>query len=93
MIYNLTPTMASPRQRGLGIVDIGPEYRTEIARLLHFKSTPDRREVALRVNRLVGIAVELGTERVLITGPEFLTDDLSDALKQRGIEALRFQPT
>jgi hypothetical protein len=55
-IINLTQHPATPEQRAAGVVDLSPEGRETISRLLTFADIPEGAEVRVRAGMLAQIA-------------------------------------
>lgn len=95
-IINLTQHVATPEQVAAGVVDLSPEKRKELAKLLTFDSLPFKGEVEARAKAIAAFAVqaltELGLRRVgapaMIGGAPFLMVHLHHHLAEKRVKPL-----
>lgn len=89
---NLTQHQTTPEQVDAGVVDLSPEQRQQLARLLTLDALPDHLELRSRSRAIgdlvAGLVAEIGTSDgftpfFLIGGAPFLVSVLAEYLSER----------
>ena len=87
VIINLTQHAATPEQVAAGVVELHPEDRLELQRLLTFEKLPDLEEIWRSANSIAALAVQYRTpaRAALIGGAPYLMGPLEKALRRVGL--------
>lgn len=81
VILNLTQHVATPEQKKVGVIEPTDKEKDRIRELLTFTSVPSHRELWLRAEELVNIAIAYArSNAVLIGGAPFLMSYLEARL-------------
>lgn len=86
MIINLTQHKATKEQVEAGVVDLGPEQREELKRLLTFDTIPSGAEIHDRARHISHLA--LSFNKAMIGGAPYLMGPLERRLCQAGLDVL-----
>ena len=86
-IVNLTQHQASPEQIQAGVVDLAPEARSKLQKLLTFDKLEDteNKEVVRRALEIAELAAATGASQAMIGGAFWLVIPLENALSCKRI--------
>ena len=84
-IYNLTQHTATAKQAAVGVVDLYPEDRIDLARLLTFDTLPTPDQIRQRAEAITTLAKSYCAEVVMIGGAPYLMGPLEKALRRVGL--------
>lgn len=90
MILNLTQHPATPEQLSAGVIDLSPDDRAELARLLTFSECPDESILSARAASIARMAAghSAGMKSAMIGGAPYFMRPLENALRSVGIRPL-----
>jgi hypothetical protein len=86
MILNLTQHTATPDQIAAGVVELNPDDRAQLVRLLTFDELPSWDEVADRATSIAALAAKYAATTAMIGGAPYLMAALELALLAYGVE-------
>lgn len=79
-ILNLTQHTATPAQKEQGVIDMLPEHKELLVRLLTFNELPSEQLLFQRATELVLLASKYACEHVMIGGAPYLMPYLEQAI-------------
>lgn len=96
-ILNLTQHAATPEQLAVGVVDVGPDVRSDVDKLLAFDDVPTATDLDMRAHLFARLAMVCWCTRnprggqlprVMIDPPVYLASAIERNLIEFGIEPL-----
>jgi hypothetical protein len=88
VILNATQHQATPEQLEAGIVDLKPEIRQELGKLLTFEELPTSMDLRVRSIQVTGLLLAQGAkpgDRIMIGGAPFFMEELADTMRRAGL--------
>jgi len=88
-ILNLTQHVASPEQLAEGVVELAPEYRAKLSRLLTVDDLPTREEIENRCKAIAALVYKHDSNKpptaCMIGGAPWMMGPLVQALRNAGV--------
>ena len=79
-ILNLTQHNATPAQKEQGVVDMIPEHKEQLVKLLTFNELPNQDEIFDKATQLVILASKYACDYIMIGGAPYLMPYLEQAI-------------
>lgn len=88
IIINLTQHVASPEQTAAGVIDLAPEHRVELTRLLTVDDLPTKEEIDTRCEAIAALAYSHDLDELptacMVGGAPWMMGALVRALREGG---------